>query len=229
MSALWVHVAALEAGARVSLSPDEARHVVSRRLRVGDPLVAFDAAGATAPALIERLSKRSVEVSLGEIERTPPPRSEFGLASAIPKADRLATMLPMLIQIGLETWQPLLLEESAVRKLDPDSPRLRRIGIESCKVARRPWAMRILPPASLEAVLAQRASGAALFYGDRLGERTAMDSGASWGFIGPEAGFTPGERRALEAAGARPRCLGAYNLRIETAVVAAAGVRLHAG
>lgn len=225
MSLLWVHVPSLGEGSAdgsvVALAPEERRHVVSRRLREGDALVAFDGVGATAPARIERLSKRTIEIVLGKVESSPPPRSGSGLASAIPKGDRLSTMLPMLIQLGLETWQPLRLEESAVRALDVESARLQRIAIEGCKLARRPWTMRILPPIPLGEALAARAGHETIFYGDRLGSRADGRSAPTWVFIGPEAGFTPDEIRALETAGAQPRRFGPHNLRIETAAVAA--------
>jgi len=229
MSLLWVHVPELADGARVALPPEEIRHMVARRLQEGDELVAFDGAGATATGRIERLAKRTVEIRLGGVERDPRPPLRFGLASAIPKGDRLAAMLPMLIQLGLEVWQPLVLAESVVRSLDPKGARLQRIGVEGCKVARRPWRMQILPPVSLEAALDDRSGEAMLFYGDRLGARGRLDSEPAWVFIGPEAGFTEGERRALAAAGAQPRGFGLHNLRIETAAVAATVVGLQAG
>jgi 16S rRNA (uracil1498-N3)-methyltransferase len=237
MSLLWVHVEALQRLASsevVSLTPDEARHVVSRRLRVGDAVVAFDGEGWTAPARIAALSRRSVEIEVGEQTLARRLETGFGLATAIPKGERLSTMLPMLIQLGLETWQPLVLAESSVRKLDVASPRLRRIGIEGCKVARRPWRMQIPPPQGLDEALAERAGRTPIFFGDQGGDPVAEgcrsgDEG-SWVFIGPEAGFTEAERARLEAAGARPRCLGPYNLRIETAAVAAtAAVLVAAG
>lgn len=229
MSLLWVHVPELADGARIALPAEESRHVVSRRLREGDALVAFDGAGSTAAGRIEGLSKRSVEIRLGRVERDPPPRMRFGLASAIPKGERLATMLPMLIQLGLEVWQPLVLADSVVRSLDPEAARLQRIGIESCKVARRSWRMQMRPPISLEAALDGRLGDATLFYGDRLGTRAGLGAAPTWVFIGPEAGFTQSEIRVLEAAGARPRCFGAHNLRIETAAVAATALGLQPG
>lgn len=229
MSLLWVHVPELAEEARIALPPEEIRHVVARRLREGDELVAFDGAGAIATARIERFSKRKVEIRLGGVEREAPAPMRFGLASAIPKGERLAAMLPMLIQLGLEVWQPLILAESVVRSLDPEGARLQRIGIEGCKVARRPWRMQIRPPISLEEFLADHISGATLFHGDRLGTRGSLDPAPAWVVIGPEAGFSEGERRALAAAGAQPRCFGPHNLRIETAAVAATVLGRQAG
>jgi 16S rRNA (uracil1498-N3)-methyltransferase len=222
LSALWVHVEELAGGDRVSLGADEVRHVGSRRLREGDALVAFDGRGATAPARVVRLARSSVEIELAEVERHAPIETGFVLASAIPKGERLSTMLSMLVQLGLECWQPLVLEDSAVRRIDVEAPRLRRIVIEGCKVARRPWAMRLLPPLGLDEALDRRPAEAAIYHGDREGGAVGIEAGPGWLFIGPEAGFSDRERARLAAAGAKACQLGTHNLRIETAAIAGA-------
>ena len=226
MSEPWVWVEELTSPGAISLASDEARHVAARRLRVGDPLVVFDGRGHTADARIESLGKHSCRVAVDSIAEVPRPDSAFVLASAIPKGDRLSTMLQMLSQLGLESWQPLVLEDSAVRKLDPDSKRLVRILIESCKVSRRPWLLDVREPCSLEEALSKRISGAAIYYGDREGSAAGFDASADLALIGPEAGFSESERRMLGDVDAQPRSFGAHNLRIETAAVAAA-VALH--
>lgn len=236
MSALWVHVEELEsnlaAGDGVALSGDEARHVAARRLRVGDRLIAFDGAGRTAEARIEALGKRTVELRLETIVLAPPPPSDWLLATAIPKGERMAVMLPMLTQLAVSVWQPLVLEESAVRDLDVASARLRRILVESAKLARRPWLLEVRPPCTLGQLLAARgtAGGSAgvpggLDFGDREGDGVGVPADSSVFAIGPEAGFTAKELEQLRAAGGRPRTLGPHNLRIETAAVAAAALR----
>lgn len=222
MSEPWVWVEELTSPGSISLASDEARHVVARRLRVGDPLVVFDGRGHTADARVESLGKHSSRVVVDSIAEVPRPDSAFVLASAIPKGDRLSTMLQMLSQLGLESWQPLVLEDSAVRKLDPDSKRLVRILIESCKVSRRPWVLDVREPCSLEEALSKRISGEAIYYGDRAGSAAGFEASAGLALIGPEAGFSESERRMLGDVAAEPRSFGAHNLRIETAAVAAA-------
>lgn len=234
MSELWCHVEVLQGPGRVVLAAEEARHVVSRRLRVGETLVVFDGRGRVAEARIESMTKRAVELEVAVPREVDRPGSGFVLASAIPKGDRLSTMLQMLSQLGVETWQPLLLEESAVRKLDPEAPRLQRILIESCKVARRPHAMHVLPPTGLGEALA--AASGSIWFGDRLagsqsdasndsasepgGVGLAADAGLL--LIGPEAGFSDSERASILAAGGRPCAFAPHNLRIETAAIAGA-------
>jgi 16S rRNA (uracil1498-N3)-methyltransferase len=222
----WVFVEELERAGSIALVPDEARHVAARRLRVGDSLVVFDGRGQTALARIESLAKSSVVVVVDSIMQAERPDSAFVLASAIPKGDRLSTMLQMLTQLGLGSWQPLVLEDSAVRKLDPKSKRLVRILIESCKVSRRPWMLDVREPCSLEDALAGGSSEAAIYFGDREGDAVGSIAPTGIVLIGPEAGFSESERVVLRALGAQPRSFGAHNLRIETAAVAAT-VALH--
>lgn len=230
---LWVHVEALgsmrASGDRVSLSGDEARHVAARRLRVGDRLVVFDGAGRTAEARIEAFGRRAVELELDAIVLSPAPANDWLLATAIPKGERLAVLLPMLTQLAVGAWQPLVLDESAVRDLDVASARLRRILVESAKLARRPWLLEVRPPCSLEALLEARAGSSpvgGLDFGDREGEGLGVPADSAVFAIGPEAGFTARELARLRAAGGRPRSLGPHNLRIETAAVAAAALRV---
>ena len=221
MSELWAYVETLAAPGSVTLEPDEARHVVSRRLRTGDALKVFDARGSVAPARLSTLSKKVATVEIESIEEFERPQAGFQLATAIPKGERLSTMLQMWTQLGCEVWQPLICDDSSSRKLDIGSPRIQRILIESCKVARRPWAMEILPPLRLDRALETRRQEEALYFADREGSRDGFELGAGWVFVGPEAGFSEAEVSILEDAGARPVSLGDYNLRIETAGVAA--------
>ena len=221
MSQFWSWVEDLAESGPLELGSEEVRHVASRRLRVGDELIVFDARGRLASARLEALGRGTARVEVGEIRSLPAPHSGFGLATAIPKPERLSTMLQMWTQLGLEIWQPLLLEDSSVRRLNVEAPRIQRILTEGCKVARRPWALQVLPPVGLDAAISDRESGTALYYGDREAGRSDFELSSGWVFIGPEAGFTRAERDLLEAAGARALRFAEYNLRIETAAVAA--------
>ena len=225
MSQLWVYVETLGDAGVVTLSAEEGRHVAARRLRAGDPVVAFDGRGSTAAARIESIGKRAALIRIDRVERAPEPTDAWILATAIPKGDRLATMLSMLIQLGVPVWQPLVLEDSAVRDLDVRSPRLQRILVEGAKLARRAWLLEARDPCGLDVLLAGAPSGGGLCFGDREGEGVGIPPGASVVVIGPEAGLTAGEAARLRAAGGLACALGSHNMRIETAAAAAAAAR----
>ena len=224
MSEFWAHTDLLEAEGPIVLSPEESRHVTARRLRVGDALVAFDGRGKLGTARLESTTKREAVVFVEEIREQPSIDSAFVLASAIPKGDRLSTMLPMLSQLGLEIWQPLILEESVAQRIDPSAPRIRRILIESAKVARRAWLLHVEPPCSLAVAIARYGERGPICFGDREGGPARRSGEVGLMAIGPEAGFSRGERALLQDSGAEAVRLAAYNLRIETAAVAAATV-----
>lgn len=221
MSVFWAHTDAPIEPGPLTLSGDEARHLAARRLRPGDALIVFDGRGATATARLEQAGKREARVLIEAVEHSARPPELPVLASAIPKGDRLSTLLQMLTQLGAVVWQPLVLEHSVVRTLDPERTRIRRLLIESAKLARRPFVLSVRPPVGLEAALAAAPSGSIRF-GDRAGETMRLDESVGAVLIGPEAGFSEAEFRLLEVRGARSVALAAHNLRIETAVVAAA-------
>jgi 16S rRNA (uracil1498-N3)-methyltransferase len=229
LSAPWIHVESLAEVGVAKLSPDESRHVAARRLRAGDPVVAFDGAGRIAAARIETLGRRGAELRIESIEQVAAEGDHWLLATAIPKGERLAAMRPMLVQLGVPVWQPLVLDDSAVRDLDVASPRIERILIESAKVARRAFRMEVRAPMGLDALLASPEAKDGLWFGDRAGESAGVGGTAAVIAIGPEAGFSVGELDRLRGAGARACALGPHNLRIETAAVAAAVARFVAG
>jgi 16S rRNA (uracil1498-N3)-methyltransferase len=223
VSAFWVHVERCEAAGSLVLSAEEARHVQARRLRVGDTLTAFDGAGRVAAARLVSAARRETTIELDAPVVHPRPQDPFVLASAVPKGDRLSTLLQMLTQLGVVRWQPLILDDSAVRSLDPDSPRLRRVLLESAKLARRPWCMGIEAPTDLEGALARWGRGGErVWFGDVGGRSGALPPAAQLMLIGPEAGFSPRERGVLDGIAARAVALSDYNLRIEVAAIAAA-------
>ncbi|MEM9177339.1 MAG: RsmE family RNA methyltransferase [Myxococcota bacterium] len=221
MSVFWAYTESPLTTGPCDLSADEARHLGARRLRPGGALVVFDGEGGVGEARLVEASKRSARVEVVSVDHAPRPAAGPVLASAIPKGDRLSTMLQMLSQLGARVWQPLVLEHSVVRSVDPTSARLQRILVESAKVARRPWLLEVRPAIGLDRLLADARSAPA-FYGDRQGAAGPLPAAAGLVVIGPEAGFSEGEHEDLSRAAVLPAAFSAHNLRIETAAIAAA-------
>ncbi len=235
MSAFWVHVERCEAAGPQVLSAEEARHVQARRLRVGDTLTAFDGAGSVALARLVSAARRETRIELDAPVTHPRPQDSFVLASAVPKGDRLSTLLQMLTQLGVVRWQPLILDDSAVRRIDVDSPRLRRVLLESAKLARRPWCLEIEVATDLEGALDRwgglersdaldrsDADADPVYYGDVGGRSGALPPGVRLMLSGPAGGFSAGEGGGLARAAARALALTDYGRRDAVAAIAAA-------
>ena len=225
-------------GASHWLSRDEARHATgSRRLRPGDPVTLFDGCGAvaTAPLGNARREDGALEVRVGPVRREPRQGRHVTVASAVPKGDRLATLMEGIGPLGVAEFVPVRAERSVVPWSDHLSQRCRRILVECAKQSHSPWVTGLphegAPVHDVAGVVsATSAAGAIVLIADRAGEplrdvARALDATRpATLLVGPEGGFSERERGAAIAAGANPVSLGPSILRIELAATAAAAL-----
>jgi 16S rRNA (uracil1498-N3)-methyltransferase len=236
MASPWFFVDSIPASGGVWWLPrDEAKHATgAKRLAPGDAVVLFDGRGGRADAQLtsERSRDGSLAVVVREsivVERSGP---FLRIASALPKGDRLATLVDMTTQLGIAGFVPLRCERSVVAETEHRAERMRRIQIEACKQAR----CLFLPSLDAESTVAELAARpeparGVLVLADPSGAplddvRRAIAGRDATACIGPEGGFTEEETKRLERAGALRCALGPTILRIETAaVVCAAALR----
>lgn len=221
------------------LSRDEARHATgARRLRAGDAITLFDGKGSTASATLgsARRDDGALEVRVGAVRHEPRQGRHVIVASAIPKGDRLATLMEGIGPLGVAEFVPLRTERGVVPWSAHLQQRCGRILVECAKQSRSPWVTEI-PAAEerdlLAVIEAGCARGAQVLIADRDGALLVQHAGALdheravLVLIGPEGGFSAHERDEALAAGAVPVSLGPAILRIElAATVAAALLRL---
>lgn len=238
----WLFADAIPAEGGVHwISRDEARHATgARRMRPGDPVTLFDGCGAVARATLghARRDDGALEVRVGTVCREPRQGRHVVVASAIPKGDRLATLMEGIGPLGVAEFMPIRAERSVVPWSAHLAQRCRRILVECAKQSRSPWIASLAVPdgdAADARTIAQSmsAAGAAVLIADRAGEplpevARAIDPARRVAvLVGPEGGFSERERGAAIAAGAQPVSLGPAILRIElAATVAAALLRL---
>jgi 16S rRNA (uracil1498-N3)-methyltransferase len=214
-------------GGTAWLSRDESRHALgSRRLGPGDPVDLVDGGGSVASARIG--SDRDREGNLGaeviEVRQVPRPHPSIHVATAVPKGDRLSTLLDAAGELAVASLTPLDCERGVV-----PAERLggERILAEAMKQSRGAWCTTIRAPASPEAFARQaRADGCTVLVLDAAGKplaQMAEKSGAIALLVGPEGGFSDAELARLDEAGAARASLGSGILRIEMAVAAACG------
>ena len=147
-------------------------------------------------------------------------------------------MLQRLTQLGAASIRPLACEHGGPQEAGGKRERAERVLREACKQSERAWLPELRSPCRPDEL-------AALHPGDAL---VVLDPGAElslatwarawladparrplWGgaivlAVGPEGGFSDGEREALLRDGASPVVLAPHVLRIETAAEAAVAV-----
>ena len=198
---------------------DDVEHHLRRvlRLRDGDSVSVTDGAGRWRMAAVRTSSSTLHLEATGEIvveERA----DSFTLATAIPKGDRLDWLVQKTVEIGVGEIVLIDAERSAVRwgpeRARKQLGRLRRIADEGVRQSRRIWRAELTGPIPANDILTTAAIA------EPGGDR--MDANESLVAIGPEGGWTDGEL----ALSTRRVGLGRNILRIETAAVAAASLRL---
>jgi 16S rRNA (uracil1498-N3)-methyltransferase len=237
VSSLWLHVSAIpEPGGSVEISRDESRHAFDvRRLGPDDTIMLFDGYGTLATARITgeraRHGDRLVEVVTREM--APPLSPEVTVAFAVPKGDRLSTLLDGATQAGVSRLVPIECARSVVDadKLDRGE-RWHRILAEATKVAKRAWMPELVAGGALTAVArAEVVRGAAIAVAHTAGARPIAEWTAGLApaaprtvFIGPEGGFEDDEIAGLRAMGAATVSLGPCVMRVELAAIAASAL-----
>lgn len=219
----------------IELPEQEAHHATgSRRLSVGDALIAFDGRGNEAAGEIVSVSRRTVQVRVGDIITRPRPRPALTLAVALPKGPRQDELIEKCTELGTAVVQPLLTERSVSQASDHKREKWQRTGIEAVKQSGQCWLPEFAVPAKLDQVLSRRGEHdlmlAALLPKDGKPvpvtaclERLAAAKSVL-ALVGPEGGWSPAEAEALMGAGAIPVSLGPNVLRIETAAIAMAAM-----
>ena len=226
----WFHAEGIgETGERIELDPNEARHAgKSARLRVGDEAVLSDGQGRTARVRIDQSEKSRLAGIIEAIHSWPRPGPALHLASALPKGDRLSTLLSMATQVGIASFTPLQCERSVATAPDATPERWLRIVREAAKQSRQPWQPEILAGGTPSGYAAQTMPSTSLVQLDPAGDAArpwlegAMTDppDAIALIVGPEGGFTPDETAQLRSQGATSLNLATGVLRIETAAVA---------
>jgi 16S rRNA (uracil1498-N3)-methyltransferase len=218
------------AGETAWLDRDEARHAVgSRRLGEGDVVELVDGRGGVATARLGRERDRDGDLGavVERVERLARPAPALHVGSAVPKGDRLSTLLDAVGELAVHSLTPLACERSVTPPDKLAGDRTTRILTEAMKQSRGAWLTDVHAPMSpLDFARASVQAGHCTLLLDAAGAPLATLAArhASIAFIvGPEGGFSDAEREQLIAAGATPASLGATVLRVELAVAVACG------
>jgi 16S rRNA (uracil1498-N3)-methyltransferase len=219
--------AALDNSGEVSLAGDEIAHVKAQRLKPGDALALFDGHGNVARGTIRSIARLEIRVAVTERRRDSPAVPCVDLYCAVPKGDRVATLLDMATQLGMRRFTPIRWARGIVEPGARAADRWQRICLEACKQSRRTYLPEFGATATLpDAIARARAEHSRLLlahpYDDapspsfpELAKARQLAL-----FVGPEGGLMDEELTSLREAGADLLSLGEGILRIETAAIA---------
>jgi len=213
VAAPWVFVDDVDAPV---LAPDD-RHHLERvlRVRVGDPVVVSDGAGAWREGAL--LTGGGVEPA-AEVQRVDRPAPPITVAFAITKGERPELAVQKLTELGADRIVPFVSARSVVRwdarRAAGNVERFRRVAHEASMQCRRPW----LPTVDDVTDFATASALPAAALADGGGAPPTLANPTV--LVGPEGGWSDDER----ACGLPTVGLGPHVLRAETAAMAAAAL-----
>ncbi|MGE5047433.1 MAG: 16S rRNA (uracil(1498)-N(3))-methyltransferase [Deltaproteobacteria bacterium] len=219
----------------VTLTSGQARYLETvLRLERGAEIEVFDGEGGLYRARLAAPGRLHIEDRMPQQARAP----DVVLAQALAKGEKFDVVVQKATELGAMRLLPLASERAVVRldeaRGQSRAERWRRIAEEAARQCGRADVPRIDPPCGWEGVFS-------LLRDDpgRRGllldpeERELRLGAAARGapklllLVGPEGGFSPGERDRARAEGILPVALGPLVLRTETAGLAALAVVLH--
>ncbi len=221
----------LSEAAAIEIGGSEAHHMLNvMRLTEGAEIELFDGSGHQAVGVVERITRKSLQVRVDQIvslSRELSVRVVMGVA--LPRGDRARFLVEKLTELGVATLVPLIAGRSTARSTGSSVAKLERYVIEASKQCGRNQLMQIQDPTRIEDFLAQSEifeSGIVLdpFCDSPLVAGDLGDVESRAGCIGPEGGWTDSELALMTRSGWQLRNLGDRILRTETAAMALASV-----
>jgi 16S rRNA (uracil1498-N3)-methyltransferase len=193
------------------------------RLKAGDQLLLFDGVSGEWIATIVLARKGRITVQVGEQTRAAEDLPDAWLAFAPVKRAQTDWLVEKATELGVARLLPMLTQRTVVDRVKLE--RLRAIAIEAAEQCGRTMLPDIAEPVPLARLLEQHEPARALYFADETGGEpvaAAVKPGPVLLLVGPEGGFTEGEREAVRSIErAVPISLGPRILRAETAALAA--------
>jgi len=221
----------LAVGQTVSLPEEAANHLVRvMRLREGEGCVLFNGDGHDYSATLVESGKREARVQIASAQALDNESAlSITLLQGIARGEKMDLILQKATELGVQAIVPVNAERTEVKldaaRAEKRLAHWRSVVVSACGQSGRAQVPTVAPPRNLqEAALAMPAAALKLTL-DPVGEyRLSTLSAAPGGVviaIGPEGGWSPRDRLALQQAGFQGLQLGPRILRTETAGLAA--------
>lgn len=197
------------------------------RLATGDELLVFNGRDGEWRARVASVGKRAVTLETVARVREQAVGPDLELVVALVKRTRLETIVEKAAELGAARVRLVITERTNADHTRVD--RLRAIAVEAAEQTGRLDAPEILEPVKLERLIADWPAGRRLLFCDEAGDAKPVlevlndQPRGPWAvLIGPEGGFSPGERARLrDLPFAIPASLGPRILRADTAAISA--------
>jgi 16S rRNA (uracil1498-N3)-methyltransferase len=217
----------------IELADESRKHAQVLRLRAGDDVELFDAAGCVALATVAAMDAKRASCRAQPLQCVPRERPSLHMVLGMPKGDKLDNAVRMLTELGAASIHIAQTERAVPRPTDMQArlARLTRIAREACAQSGQAYAPEVHAPADL-ATIGQRAPANAtkwLLWEESAAPRpynAASIPDDMWVVVGPEGGLTPLEAEGLRAQTFVELSIGPAILRFETAVITAATLAL---
>ena len=213
---------------------EDAAHISrSLRLKPGEAITLCDGSGWDYEGVILSTGE-TVTVSIEQkIPSSTEPRVKITLFQAMPKGDKMETIIQKAVELGATEIVPILTDRCISR---PDSKsmakkiqRYQKIALEAAKQSGRGVIPQIRPLCTLQQAVEQLPETSLVFYekgGARLCELLDGKEERIGLFVGSEGGFAPEEIQFLTQHGVQAATLGSRILRCETAPICGISVVL---
>lgn len=207
---------------------DRAHHLARvTRVRVGEAVTAFDGQGTERDAVVQDLSRDGVRLRFTAPARAgvTRDRARVTLLQAVPKGDKLETIVRQATELGVERVVPVWSERSVPReradRAEARHQRLLRVVEEAARQCGRADLPELLPACPLAEAIERAASCALRLVAWERAVRPLRglpdpEGGGVALLVGPEGGLALAEAQAAEAAGFVTISLGPRVLRTET-------------
>jgi 16S rRNA (uracil1498-N3)-methyltransferase len=216
---------ALGEGATVEIDAKQANYLGNvLRMSAGGELLLFDGSSGEWLARIAAAAKKRMTLSVERRTREAETIADVWLAFAPVKRAQTDWLVEKATELGVARLLPVMTERTVAERVRLE--RLDAIAIEAAEQCGRTRLPEIAEPVALGRFLATVGAERTLYFADesRDGDpaAAAFQAGPAVILIGPEGGFTDGERQSIRATrNAVPVSLGPRILRAETAALAA--------
>jgi 16S rRNA (uracil1498-N3)-methyltransferase len=204
------------------------------RLPAGAAVRVFDGAGHEWDAVLDEVSRRTVQARLlHAVEPRPESPLDLVLAMAALKGDRMELVIQKATELGVaEIWPVVTIRTDAAARpalQGTRAERWERVASGAAEQCGRAVVPRLAPTVRLEALVERPFDGRRVALVETPGHAPLASLAVETGLpllllVGPAGGFEPAETAALREAGFSAASLGPRILRAETAALAAVAI-----